>query len=344
LFAAGISGCGDDSGGTGGSSGSAGAAGAAGSSGSSGHGGTGGVSGIGGTGGVSGIGGTGGVSGTGGTGGVSGTGGTGGVSGTGGTGGVSGTGGTGGVSGTGGTGGTGPTPTAFRAQTIELRDPHVFVNVGTCLDATDILNGMLGSSLTTDGNNDGKLDLSVLIVFRPLTQGDGTTNADFQGADCTAPEATTTCTRNSSPMTALSVTSMTSGTCLGPVNGTTSNYTPGVTSSTSPCFSTASATVTIDLLGIQVPLADARVGGTYNATPATALSNGLLRGFISESDANNIIIPQGTPLVGGQPLSSLLPGGQNNCANGDDRDTGPNGARGWYFYLNYTARQVPYSE
>ena len=75
--------------------------------------------------------------------------------------------------------------------------------------------------------------------------------------------------------------------------------------------------------------------------------NGLLRGFITEADANATIIPATFPLVGGHPLSLLLPGGDppgadRNCAGFDDRDT-YQGVRGWWFYLNFPAVRVPWT-
>jgi len=45
------------------------------------------------------------------------------------------------------------------------------------------------------------------------------------------------------------------------------------------------------------------------------------------------------PLIGGQPLSALLPGGAGNCAAGDDRDM-LNGEPGWWFYFAIEAERV----
>jgi hypothetical protein len=50
------------------------------------------------------------------------------------------------------------------------------------------------------------------------------------------------------------------------------------------------------------------------------------------------------PVLGDVPLSSLLPGGADNCAGHDDRDTGPGGESGWYAYLTFSAEAVAYSE
>jgi len=46
---------------------------------------------------------------------------------------------------------------------------------------------------------------------------------------------------------------------------------------------------------------------TYSGNPAQTLLNGLLMGFISEADANATILPATLPLIGGKPLSIVLP-------------------------------------
>ena len=73
------------------------------------------------------------------------------------------------------------------------------------------------------------------------------------------------------------------------------------------------------------------------------LVNGLLRGFLAETTAEATLLPASLPLVGGQPLSLLLPGGDSSCADHDGRDT-RSGTLGWWFYLNFTAVEVPLTE
>ena len=120
--------------------------------------------------------------------------------------------------------------------------------------------------------------------------------------------------------------------------------TPPCASSVSVCPSCAPASLSFDLAGISVPLEAAQLSATYNAAPATGLTNGLLMGFLSEATADSILLPATLPLVGGQPLSFVLPGGPGNCSLGDDRDTGPDGSTpGWWFYFNFTAVEVTYS-
>ena len=82
---------------------------------------------------------------------------------------------------------------------------------------------------------------------------------------------------------------------------------------------------------------------TYVGDPATAETNGLIRGFISEADADATIIPASLPVVGGEPLSKLLPGGKENPAGHDDRDV-REAVTGWWVYLNFTATRTPWAQ
>ena len=237
--------------------------------------------------------------------------------------------------------------TAFRFTSLVLKDPHVFASFVFCIDVTNSnisgfsVNEELATNVTMDGDGDGLYDLSPTAVFRPLNQANNaTTPLDLHFADCMVSPAG--CTPSTTAPILLTATSQTAGTCLQPLAGTLRPYSPAVTNSTAPCFSSNMATVTIDLGGIPITLRDARVGATYNTNPATNLVNGLLMGFISEADANATIIPDSFPVVGGDPLSSLLPGGMGACPGHDDRDM--NGTvRGWWFYLNFTATTVPWT-
>ena len=93
---------------------------------------------------------------------------------------------------------------------------------------------------------------------------------------------------------------------------------------------------------LAVTLGDVQLAGTFvGEVLVTSLESGLIRGFLSETDADLLLLPKDLPIVGGQPLSVLLPGGTNNCAFGDDRDM-HEGVLGWWFYFNYTAGHETY--
>ena len=241
--------------------------------------------------------------------------------------------------------------TAFRFTDLDVKDPHIFVSVLGCNDVTNpslvpfSVNAELQKNIEMDNDGDGDLDLSPTLVFRGFNQTAATQPVELHFATCTVAtqQNPTVCRPDTAAPIMATATFMSTGSCLGAAMGTVRPYSPAVTASTGPCFVTDAVTVTIDLGGIPITLRDARIAATYVGNPATTLSNGLLRGFISEADANNTIIPMSFPIVGGRPLSSLLPGGTNNCNSGDDRDTN-NGVRGWWFYLNYPAARTAWMD
>jgi hypothetical protein len=239
--------------------------------------------------------------------------------------------------------------TAYRISDLDLRDPHVFVEFIACFDVTDDMdlgfsfNGSLETLITTDDDGDGFLDLSVLLLFRPPDLAAAGERLDLAAGICTAPLAGTLCDQD--PLTDPVVTSYDSqdaGTCLVPEPGTTSGYRPAVPEPGAPCFVNQPATLTIDLGGVEVPLQQAQVAATWVGDPPTAVTGGLLRGFLSETVADTLLLPEELPIVGGQPLSLLLPGGTGNCAAGDDRDV-LGEETGWWFYLEVTADEVEYA-
>jgi len=325
-----------------------GASGAGGSAGSATAGGQGGASGAN-TGGVAGSGGTLTTAGAAGTDGASGHAGAGGSSTTsGGAGGLSGTAGNAGSGGNAGAGGAGET--AFLMNTLVLRDPHAFVALIGCDDVTDTaivgfsVNGQIKTSLSADSNSDGFVDLAPVLVFSPLDQQSGDmTPADLVFANCTMPLASTACTPGKRTRNSSTATNQGAGTCLSTLAGTTHPYTPAVTASNAPCFATSSGTITLPLFGTQVPLSDAQIAATYSGNPANGLVSGVMRGFLSQADADAMLIPANQPIVGGQPFSSLLAGGKDACPMYSDMDV-DNGVPGWWFYFNFTANRVTWSE
>ena len=255
----------------------------------------------------------------------------------------------------------GATPTegaqhAFRLDQIFLRDPHTFVFVGTCQDITDppglftySANGLIAGQLNNDGNSDGFLDLSILAIFPHLNQpprpgGD----VDVRTANCTTPVGGETCSPDATSATSATYNNQSAGTCVSTVAGTTGPgnsglYTPSVLTPGPPCAGSVPTDITFPLGVFTIPLKDVQVGATFIGDPATNLINGIIRGFISEADANAILLPSTIPLIGGQPVSVLFPGGSGNCAPHDDRDLGPGAVLGWYIYLNFTAHEVTWT-
>ncbi|MEM1180208.1 MAG: hypothetical protein AAGM22_17835 [Acidobacteriota bacterium] len=244
--------------------------------------------------------------------------------------------------------------TPYRADDLDLRDPHVFTTVPVfgCYDFTDddfplelapSFNSSIEAAISSDDDGDGFLDLSLFLLFRPLDETATAERVDLVEGACTAPLATTMC-GPAEPPTALTYGVNDFGVCVTTVPGTTGDYSPSIDEPSGPCFGTEPQDVTLDLNGVTVTLRDARVGATFVGTgPPNSLMTGLLAGFLPESEADTILLPDELPLIGGQPLSSLLPGGAGNCATRDDRDL-YNGEHGWWFYLNFSAIPGPWTE
>ncbi|PZQ18706.1 MAG: hypothetical protein DI564_05315 [Rhodanobacter denitrificans] len=239
--------------------------------------------------------------------------------------------------------------TAMRMSDLALRDPHVYVNaIFSCADVTDTpllgfsLNGTIRARIQTDEDGDGWLDANFLQLYRPLTAG-GSGPVAVTGGVCTAPMATTTCLRDPAltPQPRW-YTTATSGTCLAAEPGSVRPYSPAVAAVDAPCLLSSTQEMMLDLGGIAIPARASTFAGRFSGTPAVP-AEGLLSAFVREVDAEAVLLPADLPLIGGQPLSSLLPGGTGNCAGHDDRDI-LNGERGWWFHLNYSAAAVPWSE
>ena len=251
----------------------------------------------------------------------------------------------------------GGVPDVFRIDSISLRDPHLFALVGTCMDATNppgvlglfSANGQLGTLLNNDGNSDGFLDLNLLVLFRPLSQPPLAGSIfDIATGVCTPPVGGETCSPDANPPESSSYANQDIGVCLTPIAGTTGpdntgSYSPATSTPGAPCFDTAPVTLTFPFGFFTVPLQNVRAAATYVNAPANQLADGLLIGFLRESDADSILLPPSVPLFGNQPISTLLPGSSNNCAPHTAKDTGPLGEPGWYFYLNFTAHRVAWT-
>ncbi len=250
--------------------------------------------------------------------------------------------------------------TVMRFTDLDLRDPHVFLPITVppfptvCYDFTDnaiptttvSFNGNIQASYNSDTNPaDGFLDASSLLWFRPLRQNGRVARVDNGAADCLAPAPTTGCGPSATAVpTTYSYAAFATGVCMAPLAGTIGSpaYSPAIASPAAACFVTAPRTIQLDNGGTPITLIDAQIAASFNATPATALSSGLLRGFLRESDANQIVISDPALPNGGVTLASLLAGGSGSCSTRNDRDT-HRGESGWWFYFNFQAASVTYS-
>ena len=235
---------------------------------------------------------------------------------------------------------------AYRVDWMELRDPHLFYRIFfTCSDITSNVNDQMADSINndTDDTPDGILNLSLVIITRPLEQSTPYTgNADIAVAACTDPPETTVCDEDpATPIQATQLTNTADGTCLAPYPGTTGGYNPPVEPTVAPpvCLATTYLDVVLNLGGVLVVMHDTEVSATYVGDPAESLISGMLRGFIPYDEAQTTMVDLG--FLGTHPLSDLLR--PDACGDGDDMDVGLDGSTpGWWFYLNFTAVEVPW--
>ncbi len=238
---------------------------------------------------------------------------------------------------------------AYRLTDLDLRDPHAYAMIGACSDVTEVENDDFEKQINEDNespddpdNPDGLLDLSGLAVFRPLDQAAATVSLEVVlGADCTAPIESTSCTKGEASTITANGTNDAAAACDVVLADTTNgDYDPALEPAPPPCFAAAAPAGVLEFGPFQ--LSEVAGAATYDGDPASGLMHGLLRGFLSEAHADATTVD--LPLLGEVPLSSLLPGGTDSCADHDDRDSDMGGASGWYVYLTFTAVEVPYSE
>jgi hypothetical protein len=170
--------------------------------------------------------------------------------------------------------------------------------------------------------------------------GSGGTLEVQENAHCTSPETGTTCDNSTGTAYSLTYHNVATGAVMTPVPGTTSGYSPAITSPTGPGFYTDASTIAESLQGVNLTYYGYQVSAAYSGAPATGLVSGLIAAFITQSDAQATVIDFGGP-IGSVTLDSILKGGAGGCA-GDDRDT-YNAQTGWWFYYNFTATQVTYT-
>lgn len=259
--------------------------------------------------------------------------------------------------------------TAFRFTDLDLRDPHTWATLPLlgCRDITDTVplnlapsfNDFLQEAIETDQNGDGSLDLNGLLFFVPTETVVGTASyldgtawdpedavgeVIFHFGLCTPPMTSPICEPDIlQSIDRLEYGNELVGQCLGEVGNSLSGYEPPLITPSAPCFFGEPFDAVLSIGGIPLPLQYMQIAATYVDAVPPRLVDGMIRGFLREAAADSVILPESIPLLGGQPISALLPGSSNCCASGDDRDFGPESEWGWWLYFNFEADEVPFT-
>lgn len=221
----------------------------------------------------------------------------------------------------------------FQVNSLQVRDPHLFLNLVVDMDITDTVNDQLTTALTTDDpeDPDGFLDLGFVLAFLPLDQADGGSEPMFfTNAQCTAPAETSTCDVLGDSVPSDSTYASAEVECYAPDEANLSMYdtTPDAPEATpGPCFSAPFDAVGILAGDFILPMTDVTVSASYVGNLATNLVSGNIEGFISSADADATVVP--TP-VGDRFLSELL---REEDMDGD----------GWVFHIAFTAVETEWT-
>lgn len=233
---------------------------------------------------------------------------------------------------------------AERLSQLELVDPHVYVLLFdiVCTDLTNELNNQIQAPISEDSDKDGYLDSNIITQFssdQPAYITSRSLNATAIDGRCPNPLHSAACEINTPPQNSIATTFSEVDDCLAPFENTTGGYNPTPNTANAPCYATLPVTSSINFGGIEISFQGFQQAARYIGN--LNLDNGLRMGFISETDAESVVFPAETPVVGGQTLASLLAGGTGNCSNSDDRDVFTDGkTSGWWFYFNTNSELV----
>lgn len=239
---------------------------------------------------------------------------------------------------------------AFRINTIEIVDPHLYYSGLLCADVTGFVNTGLQKSIDDRDSN-------VILVIKDHQPGAMLQQFQlYRDADCPVGEDHCLVIDTVLPATFPSVNKFESN-CLdvdiltvNPVNVNQLNI------PVAPCVSSPSASVQLELSPELSPITfyKGKFSAQYspNQDDPTGLVNAIFYGFVPQSDAEQIVFTfMGTDINfwsvirgGDHPDSCALPEGAVSDVDmidlDDDEATPP--VVGAFLYLNFTAKRVKY--
>ena len=211
---------------------------------------------------------------------------------------------------------------AFRLDSLSIDSPGLFLNSAgpdggvTCAsDLTTLANNLIGTAVCTDAadDEDDLLDLTLILYFSEFSD----TGADglfgpIGDCDDPAPGTDIMCTMNEEDAAEVTLTTSTSD-----CSSTLGSQTVNASADPDGCVtSDVVSTLLLNLGTVNIPVVNASVIGSFVGSPATAINNGSLLGFITVADAEKTTLPGSLPPpIGGSPLIDLLRG--PNCDPND---------------------------
>jgi hypothetical protein len=236
-----------------------------------------------------------------------------------------------------------PATTAFRITELYLRDPHIFVGAADLTEqpvlGMSLNRSIIPNQLSMDANQDGLLDLSIMLLMRPFDALASAASLSVVNANCPQNQLGPCTNIAGAPQASWPLDIRATGTCLTPLPNTTSGYQPAVGVPQAPCFLSANGQdLSIDLGGVSIQVIATRVSATYQTAPSAALIAGLIAGFVTNAAAMRAILPMnlGAQLAG-NPLSNYVRQQDHDLASS------PNMQDGFWMYLNFVAKPIDYT-
>ncbi|MET0389690.1 MAG: hypothetical protein ABW321_27200 [Polyangiales bacterium] len=234
--------------------------------------------------------------------------------------------------------------TAFRVTRLRLYDPHLY------LGATDIteqpvlgvsVNGaLIPDALTTDADDDGHLDLSIILLLSPFDPSAPTAELTLVEAHCPV-SGTTACSRSptSALQTVFRAENHAAGTCSTTLPPPNTVGQPALVLPSAPCYAAvAASSLTINLGGIAIPVIAGQMSAAYRTQPSARLVSGLIGGFVTREVAMRAILPPQTqPPLAGTALSDYV------RLRDYDLASSPTMQDGFWLYMTFEAEPINYT-
>ena len=262
-------------------------------------------------------------------------------------------------------------PTTFRLNDLVLVDPHAVIDttilgfVPVCGDITNDdlsvfgntipnLNGAFRDLIGMDGDGDTFADFGYVLHFDDLSRTNGATGAvRAVASDCTLPDPSACSpTAGGQDVSTTYTVRRSPGNCTpaAVANADTMTWPDGENSSVAVnrpaagmygCFETGPIlfNLEIELQGVPViiPLRQTVIAAQFADATETALTNGVLVGFLRETDADAIDIAITDPVNLTVNLGQDVLPEAGQCTGHDGVDVS-GGQRGWWFLVNLTGR------
>ncbi len=248
--------------------------------------------------------------------------------------------------------------TAFRMYSLTLLDPTIKFAPGCNEGIHPLVNNGLTEATVEDKSTfapvdalDGLIDLGFVFTFGPQNQGDAeSTRASFTISDCDRlskpspavnPSPCSPTITQPESFTPFDITTQAAGDCLAVIPDTADQTVNPVVPGDNGCWVSPEIDFVVALgTVVQIPLSQTRIAATWDDDPASNIVGGLIRGFLSEEDAESTLIDPTTAFIGGQNLKQSFGSdlSMGDCDTRDDND----GVMGYWVYLAFEAETVPW--